>query len=545
MRKAICFIAALAVVFALAGCVEQGPDGPRPPEGAAGLEGTEDGGSPENSDSQGSTATSATVVQTSRTNPAKVNQTAVYDSLGEEHDAYKFEVTLLEVLRGGAALKKVKQANSYSQMPPDGKEYLLAKFKVSFLEAKKDDPFMAQSYFDIVKPDGNTYSQPNAYIDISEIGALSTMYRGATQEGYVCFTVDKKDEKLLIAFPKYLGSQIWFSADATAGSEDDGYNPLGDPNRPGSKNNPAEINQTASYNSIDLSPYMAFNINITVTEIDRGQRAMDMVTLASRYNEPPPKGKEYLLANVKIEAIESKDDSVIEIGPSTFKLFSKKGLEYTERPYLSGFDGQGLSRMFPGAVQEGQVAFFVDTGDESPLIVFAAESEIPVWILAAGGNTEPIIDPNAPGTKNNPVALKKSLEFDTNLYGDKCTLEMTVLDVKRGSLSKKEQSEMGIDVKDLKAGMEFLVVKVKVKALEGKSSKVIEISDYDFELVSESGVKYDRVFAYGSAPKLKDMYSGGTQEGFIFFQVKKSDNDPRVVFKGDYDGDGVWFSLKK
>jgi len=227
MRKIISILLALSMLVALAGCF------PRAIQTMS-------------EDSRGEDSSS-----NSRSNPAKAGKTLIYNSMKESYDAFELEITLVEVLRGGAALRLIKQADNYNDPPPAGKEYFMAKFKIKALRSKNDEEINPQYMFNIVRKDGSTYDDLGTYV--SGVKLLSAMYEGATQEGYVVFLVDEDDNDLLIVFPEYGGrSRLWFSGKPTDGRDDD-YSLLGDPNRLGSRDNPAKLNETANYNGVDLS----------------------------------------------------------------------------------------------------------------------------------------------------------------------------------------------------------------------------------------------------------------------------------------------------
>jgi|GEM_PF-1507670 len=484
--------------------------------------------------------------QSSRTSPAKVNETVTYDSMSEQNDAFKVEITLLEVVRGGAALKMAVQASIYNDMPPDGQEYLFVKFRINALDSKDDAPIDAQYRFGLVRSDGNVYDDAKSFAYISDFDTLKTMYKGTSQEGYVCFNVDMDDKTPLIAFPTYSKSQVWFSAEPTTDSDADAdFNPLGDPDRIGTKGNPAALGETVNFNGINVPrSYNTYDVDITVTEINRGQRAMDMVTMANKYNDAPPAGKEYLIAKVKIDANASRGDSAIDISSYDFSLFSSGGTKYTDDVYVYDLENQRLSQMYPGATQEGYLVFAVDQNDENPYIVFGSDTPVPVWISAAESNTEALIDPNALGTKNTPVPLDQAFVCDVNNYNGKYKLEMKIEDYIRGTLTKSEQDELGLRLSDMDPGMEVLIIRVQVKALESEGNASIRMRDYDFELISGTGIKYDRMYAFGNVAELKDMYPGATQEGCVFFAVNQDDENPLILYGDDGDNNGTWFSLQ-
>jgi len=490
-----------------------------------------------------------TLIQNSRTDPAKAGDTVSYDSMDVEIFAFKLEVTLLEVVRGGTALKMAIQADRSNMLPSEGKEYLLARFRVNVLQSKNDAPLDFLHRLGIVRSDGSMYDQ-NSFAYISGLKTLGSMYQGAVQEGYACFTVDKDDEDVLIVFPTSVPlapSQIWFSGVRTTDHDDD-FNPFGDPNRLGSKNNPAGLGETASYIGVDFPHipfHAAYNVDITVTELNRGQRALDMAIMANKNNEIPPTGKEYIIAKVKVDAIESRSHGMIEFDRNDFYLFSSDGIEYKDKAHISDLRGNGLSKMSIGSSQEGYFSFIVDQDDESPLIVFSPVSENPVWISAAVSDTKPLIDPNPPGSRRTPVPLGQPFVCDIKNRDAIHKLKVTILEYTRGVFSKGEQDYLGISYYDMLPGMELLIIKVELKAFESKDNSRLDINNSNFELVSESGVKYEKFNAYTNIARLQDMYPGAIQRGFIFFVVKKTDMYPLILFNETYNNSGYWFSLEE
>jgi len=323
----------------------------------------------------------------SRKNPANVNETVVYDSMRDDHDAYRLEITLQEVLRGGGALKMLIQADNYNDIPPDGKEYLLAKFRVNALESKNDEPIEIGYLFDVVHSDGLAYSDAWAYA--AGINTLTTMYQGSAQEGYVFFLIDSNDKEPLIVFPAYGESRIWFSCKQTAGSEFDDYSPLGDPNRAGSENNPAKLNEAVNFNGIELpQSYYTFSIDITVTELSRGQRALEMAMKADDYYSGPSAGKELLIAKVEVEVINTKDGAAISIHDYDFDLFSDQGRKITEREYVYGIGDTWVSEMYPGDAHEIYLVFIIDESESNPSIVAFSDTLAPIWFSASQSNRE-------------------------------------------------------------------------------------------------------------------------------------------------------------
>jgi len=485
-------------------------------------------------------------IQYSRKNPAKAGETVSYDSMDIDVFAFKLEATVLEIVRSGTALKMAIKADRGNVLPPEDKEYLLVKFKVNVLQSRDDAPLDFLHRLGIVRSDGSMYEQ-NSFVSIWGLKTLQPMYEGSIQEGYACFTVDKDDENILIVFPTSIHSQIWFSGTRTTNSEDD-FNPLGDPNRLGTKNNPAGLGEKVSYMGADFpraSYYVAYNTDITMTELNRGQRAMDMAIIANKHNETPPAGKEYIITKIKVDAIESRNSGMIEFENNDFHLFSSKGIEYKDKAHINDLRGYGLSKMSVGSSQEGYFTFVVDQDDEAPFLVFSPIPENSVWISAKESDKEPLVDPNPLGSRRKPVPLGQSIVCDIKCRDIVNKIEITIVDYTRGILSKHEQNELGINFYDFGSGMELLVIRVELVAHESKANSRIDICNSNFELVNGGGVKYEKINTYSNIPRLQDMYPGATQRGFIIFSIKKTDRQPLILFNETYSDPGTWFSLTR
>lgn len=119
------------------------------------------------------------------------------------------EITLLDLLRGDKAWSKIKAANSYNEPPAEGKEYIIAKFRIRVLDTENDKPVrISHSSFDIVRSDGTVYN------DIFYIAGLNPnlstdLYKGADYEGWTYFMVDINDTPLAAIFRNY-ESATWF-----------------------------------------------------------------------------------------------------------------------------------------------------------------------------------------------------------------------------------------------------------------------------------------------------------------------------------------------
>ena len=92
-------------------------------------------------------------------------------------------------------------------------------------------------------------------------------------------------------------------------------------------------------------------------------------------------------------------------------------------------------------------------------------------------------------------------------------------------------------------GKEYLLAKFRFKVLSTSDDKSYQISDYYFNAVSSDGVVYDSTWVVVPEPSLsKEVYGGGSSEGWIVFEVDKNDVNPLIAFNKDEEGE-LWFSL--
>lgn len=128
-----------------------------------------------------------------RKNPAKLNETVrvkVDSILGKGI----IELTMTEIIRGAEAARKMQQASSLNGDAPEGKEFILAKFSVAFIENQSDDdsPLEVSSWqFNYAS---STFALNNHFLIMFIENELNlTLCEGASGEGYALLIADKDD----------------------------------------------------------------------------------------------------------------------------------------------------------------------------------------------------------------------------------------------------------------------------------------------------------------------------------------------------------------
>ncbi|MGG3805447.1 hypothetical protein [Metabacillus fastidiosus] len=151
----------------------------------------------------------------SRTNPVPFKKTAtvddeLYNDQGEPFPI-KFDLTVVEVIRGDAAYQKLKSMNEFNEPAPEGYEWALAKTKVKFVESETEDlPFHIDGVmnFTMVSESGDIYS--GDIVGTAEPDFSFEMYVGNEKEGYIPGLV-KAGEKAQLRYEETLGGQVFFN----------------------------------------------------------------------------------------------------------------------------------------------------------------------------------------------------------------------------------------------------------------------------------------------------------------------------------------------
>jgi len=122
-------------------------------------------------------------------NPAPLNtiQTITKESFLQKYTA---EVVVKEIVRGETANKMVADANIFNDPPKEGYEYLLAKVYVKLISIDEGALTLSPLQFSLISSDGKEYDMP--FVVLPEPEITTTLYPGASHEGWVVFEVKKE-----------------------------------------------------------------------------------------------------------------------------------------------------------------------------------------------------------------------------------------------------------------------------------------------------------------------------------------------------------------
>ncbi len=115
-----------------------------------------------------------------------------------------------------------------------------------------------------------------------------------------------------------------------------------------------------------------YDVKITVAEIVRGEKALQMVKAADDSNAAPGAGMEYLLARVRFEfsARTRPEHYSYALEPVQFSAMSAATAPYASASLAAPLKPELRGTLHSGDSAEGWVAFLVPRGDHTPLMLF-------------------------------------------------------------------------------------------------------------------------------------------------------------------------------
>lgn len=116
---------------------------------------------------------------------------------------YDITITVLETIRGNAAMEKLKAASAANKMPPAGFEYVLARIKFDFKGRVVTDkiPFdLGEAPLQWVALASDLTEYPRVSVTVPKPALAGMVKPGQSVEGWVAFAVDQKDSKPVMVF---------------------------------------------------------------------------------------------------------------------------------------------------------------------------------------------------------------------------------------------------------------------------------------------------------------------------------------------------------
>lgn len=158
------------------------------------------------------------------------------------------------------------------------------------------------------------------------------------------------------------------------------------------------------------------------------------------------------------------------------------------------------------------------------------------------------VEEKAIGVRSNPLPFGDTITVKENIYDDSfnaydSSFEITLLEVIRGEEAWKLIEAGNMFNEPAEEGQEYVLVKAKGSLTESETEDdFLWVSSMNFDFVSSGGEVYDWVSVVTENEFEKELYNGGTVEGYISGQVKTGD-DFKVSYNSS-EGSPVFFNVE-
>lgn len=300
----------------------------------------------------------------------------------------------------------------------------------------------------------------------------------------------------------------------------------------GSRSNPVPLGQV--HQTVDWE--------LQVLEVKRDDAAWADMQAASRYNNPPPEGTEYVLVRMRAKNV-STEDVVRRISDGSFALTGDRNLVYEWRVFLHSPEPELDAELYPGGEVEGWIVMLAIAGD-SNLILIHKESweEGGMRFLALDGE----------GIPPRPVELCTGISTMTRSepapFGETVCVgswEIRVLEVIRGA-DAWAALQAASDMNDPpEQGMEYVLIKLYTRN-SSPADESIRLSERHFKSIGDKNVVYGTPSVYvlpGPEIGIVGQFPGGEFEGWLVLQCAEGEDNPVAIFEPGY-GVKAFFGLE-
>jgi len=129
-----------------------------------------------------------------------------------------------------------------------------------------------------------------------------------------------------------------------------------------SRTNPAPIGTAQIFSNND------YTVTVKVKSVTSGESAWNLIYAENKFNDPPPDGKMYIMANIEVTANKINSDKAVTVDYFDFKAFSGTNAEYDRKSTVIPDKLSG--KIFEGGTTIGNAVFLVDKSDTAPKIVY-------------------------------------------------------------------------------------------------------------------------------------------------------------------------------
>lgn len=139
---------------------------------------------------------------------------------------------------------------------------------------------------------------------------------------------------------------------------------------PGKRSNPVTIGESATWDVIyydDESNSLDGTVTATLSNVVRGEEALNQLMEANPYNEAAPEGYEWAIFDMSLTLEEGSEDDPFNTSTISITPIASDGSEVSQSDYATFEEGSdfGWKDLYKGGNDSGKVGVIVPEGDET------------------------------------------------------------------------------------------------------------------------------------------------------------------------------------
>jgi len=274
--------------------------------------------------------------------------------------------------------------------------------------------------------------------------------------------------------------------------------------------------------------------SIVVSDVVRSQDAAEAIAKANQFNDPPRQGFEYLIANVKLKNISTKQEAQSASFAVDLRVTGDKNIVYSRVSVVPPKSLEG--KLFPDGATEGQIVFEIPSDERNLMFIvgemmsFDAEAS---RFIAIDQDARVVPDPALEDTKPTDIGKRRDNPAKINDTLVTEAWEFRLVEAVRGDKAAemvKEANQFNDPAPD---GQEYILVRLQARYLGSKKPDHREnISGSYLKITGERNVVYESPSVVPPKPELDaTLFAGGETEGWEVLSASRDEKGLMVIFE--------------
>ncbi|MFO7169891.1 MAG: hypothetical protein DIU80_017860 [Chloroflexota bacterium] len=284
---------------------------------------------------------------------------------------------------------------------------------------------------------------------------------------------------------------------------------------------------------------------VTVTEVLRGDEAVQAIAAANSFNEPPGEGMTYVLLTLQVQNIGVEQEAQSPRFGVRVRLTGAANRLYDSASVVVPQPLEG--ELFPGGATVGQIAFEVPE-NETNLLALITESfsfDDTQRYVAIDSGARIVPDQAAMAVRATDIGRRREMPARPGETVTTGAWEVTLLEAVRGAEAADRIAQANSFNEPPEPGREYVLARLRVRAVGDESPDTPRSVDgAAVRITGERSVVYDRPPVVEPEPALDgEVYVGGTVEGWVALSVAEGEQGLMLIFEPlfSFDDDAVRF----